>query len=57
MKRYMALYKDEWWHIETIFYNKSDNARIRIGHEVPFGFYEWELVFEKEVEIREITKS
>ena len=53
MKRYFARYKNEWWNIETIFYNKSGNARIRIGREVSFGGYEWELVFEKDLEIHE----
>jgi len=58
MKRYMAKYKGEWWIVETIFFKENNNARIRIGrHHPETGEYEWELVFEKDVELNEDSQS
>jgi hypothetical protein len=52
MKRYHALYKGRVWQVETVYYHEDDNARIRIGRTNDDGTYEWELVFEAQLQIK-----
>ena len=51
MKKYICKYKDKIWKIETVFYKEDNNARIRIGRTDDNNNYEWELVFESDLEM------
>lgn len=52
----MVKYEDEWWTVETIYYNKNGNARLRIGHIDYKGIHQWEIIFEKDAEVYEDPK-
>ena len=52
MLRFIAEYNGYSWNIETIYYNRSCNARLRIGRIDGDGNYYWELIFEDDAVIR-----